>query len=146
MKLITLSQPEYTGHSQVSASNQCEVYNFESYQDSVHNPSDAGTKLGKLLDDWGQDLETRDAISEARKWVSSTYYEDQDSIRRLRLAKGLSQSDLAKLLGTSQPHIARIEKGTENIQLSTCRRLCSALDIDLNTLGAVIPQSSKAGG
>ena len=48
-------------------------------------------------------------------------------------AQGLVAAE-AKALGTSQSHVARIERGTENLAIETCRRLCGVLGIDMNTL------------
>lgn len=47
------------------------------------------------------------------------------SIRRLR---GLTQAELADLVGTKQPAIARIESARANVGLDTVRELCIALD------------------
>jgi transcriptional regulator with XRE-family HTH domain len=52
----------------------------------------------------------------------------------LRLRKGWSRTRLAEALRTSQSHVARIERGTENLTIETCRKLAKALDIDLNAL------------
>lgn len=57
-----------------------------------------------------------------------------ETVKTFRLKKGWSQTQLADAIGTSQPHIARIERGTENVTIDTCRRLAKALDLDLNTL------------
>lgn len=77
----------------------------------------------------------RAALKEGRQWVAETFYgEDGDTVRTLRLKKGMSQVALAESLGTSQSHVARIERGTENPLLGTCRRWCIALEIDMNTL------------
>jgi DNA-binding Xre family transcriptional regulator len=83
-----------------------------------------------------QDQEWKDALAEGRRWGADTFYGDEgDTLRVLRLRKGLSQASLAKAIGTSQSHIARIEHtGADRLYLQTCRRLCEALDIDLNTL------------
>jgi transcriptional regulator with XRE-family HTH domain len=61
----------------------------------------------------------------------------------LRLRKGWSQARLAAEIGTSQPHVARIERGTENLAIGTCRKLCAALDIDLNTLDRALRRQEK---
>jgi ribosome-binding protein aMBF1 (putative translation factor) len=50
---------------------------------------------------------------------------------RLRLAKGLTQEDLAKMLNTKQEGIARLENGGSLPSLSTMKRLAEALDADL---------------
>ena len=50
---------------------------------------------------------------------------------RLRLAKGLTQEDLAKLLNTKQESIARLESGSSLPSLSTVKKLAEALDAEL---------------
>lgn len=52
----------------------------------------------------------------------------EQAIIRLREERGLSQARLAKILGISQPAIARIESGKEpNLKLSTLAKLTAAL-------------------
>ncbi|MEI6387920.1 MAG: helix-turn-helix transcriptional regulator [Spirochaetota bacterium] len=47
----------------------------------------------------------------------------------LRLEKKLSQKELAELIGSSQPSIARLESGRySNVSLSFIRRVAKALD------------------
>jgi transcriptional regulator with XRE-family HTH domain len=50
---------------------------------------------------------------------------------RLRLAKGLTQAQLAALLNTKQESIARMESGSSLPSLSTVRRVADALDAEL---------------
>jgi transcriptional regulator with XRE-family HTH domain len=50
---------------------------------------------------------------------------------RLRLAKGLTQEQLAKLLNTKQESIARLESGGSLPSLSTVKRVADALDAEL---------------
>ena len=50
---------------------------------------------------------------------------------RLRLAKGLTQAQLASLLNTKQESIARLERGSSLPSLSTVRRVADALDAEL---------------
>ena len=50
---------------------------------------------------------------------------------RLRLAKGLTQAQLATLLNTKQESIARLESGNSLPSLSTVKRVADALDADL---------------
>jgi len=51
-------------------------------------------------------------------------------LRRSEL--NLSQVQLAKLVGTRQPAISRLERGDGNITISTLRRVADALDADLD--------------
>lgn len=50
---------------------------------------------------------------------------------QLRLAKGLTQAQLAELLNTKQESIARLESGSSLPSLSTVKRLADALDAEL---------------
>ena len=51
-----------------------------------------------------------------------------ESIIDRRLARGLTQADLAKRLGTKQSAIARLESGTYNPSFSFLKRVAKALD------------------
>ena len=48
-------------------------------------------------------------------------------IRNIRRKQGLLQKELAKKLGVSQQFISRIEKGKENISLSTLNNISHTL-------------------
>ena len=48
-------------------------------------------------------------------------------VARLRLLRGLTQKQLARLVGTRQPSIARLESGREQPRLSFLRRVVKAL-------------------
>ncbi len=82
--------------------------------------------------------------SELREWIDQQYAEDpglkarvdklltemelEQDLVALREARGLSQATTAKLLGISQPAVAKIEKGTmRNAKLSTLVRYAAAL-------------------
>lgn len=55
---------------------------------------------------------------------------EQDLIA-LREARGLSQAQLARLLGVTQPAVAKIESGSENLTLRTLTRVVTALGGEL---------------
>jgi DNA-binding XRE family transcriptional regulator len=91
------------------------------------------------VEEFVQNFESRPAdaagLIAGRHWVASTFYDaDGETVRALRLKKGWSQNQLADALQTSQSHVARIERGTENVQISTARKLSAALEIDMNSL------------
>ncbi|MBT6253765.1 UDP-N-acetylglucosamine 1-carboxyvinyltransferase [Candidatus Uhrbacteria bacterium] len=48
-------------------------------------------------------------------------------IAELRKKRGMTQSDLAKVLKTSQPAVARIERGEQNMSLVTLKKISTAL-------------------
>lgn len=58
-------------------------------------------------------------------------YELMASIIEKRLAKGLTQSDLAEKVGTKQSAIARLESGRYNPSLAFLRKVAQALDAQL---------------
>ncbi len=56
-------------------------------------------------------------------------------IQDTRQAKGMTQAQLAELLGTSQSAINRIEKGGQNISLEMVARISDVLSTNILTLG-----------
>ena len=91
------------------------------------------------------EAEDPEGMADARRWVAEKVYADEDlTVRALRLRLGLSQTALAERVETSQPHIARIERGTEDIQLSTFRRLAEALGVDCNQLSDALANQEAA--
>lgn len=63
---------------------------------------------------------------------------------RLRLAKGLTQEQLAKLLNTKQESIARLESGGSLPSLSTVKKVADALDAELEINLRPKPQTGEA--
>jgi DNA-binding XRE family transcriptional regulator len=54
-----------------------------------------------------------------------------EEVMKLRLSKNMTQQELAKKAGTSQPAIARIESGRyKNISLSFLRKIGAALNAE----------------
>lgn len=49
-------------------------------------------------------------------------------IARLRIQRGLSQAQLAELVGTQQPSIARVENGSSLPSLSFLQKIAAALN------------------
>ena len=58
-------------------------------------------------------------------------YKFAANLIRLRLARGFTQEDLARLLNTKQESIARLEGGGSLPSLSTMKKLANALGADL---------------
>ncbi|HEY5659619.1 MAG TPA: helix-turn-helix transcriptional regulator [Gaiellaceae bacterium] len=54
-----------------------------------------------------------------------------DKVASRRQAKGLSQRELAELVGTTQSAIARLERGGRPPRIDTLLRIADALDCDL---------------
>lgn len=109
----------------------------------VHAPVPEGAvELDTLVDRWEQDPRKREALARARQALGEVAYAKKPhSLAGIRMSKGLSQSQLAKLVGTTQPHLSRIEHGGEKIYLDTAKRLAVALGISLDELAAAIDVS-----
>ena len=54
-----------------------------------------------------------------------------DKVAERRQEKGLSQRELAELVGTTQSAIARLERGGRPPRIDTLLRIADALDCDL---------------
>jgi DNA-binding XRE family transcriptional regulator len=102
--------------------------------------------IDQLVAEFERDPEAKAELRRGRQWVAETVLGGQPtSLRVLRLRKGMSQAQLAEAIGTQQPHIARIERGHADLRLDTCRRIASALGIDLNTLDQALLNAADAG-
>ena len=55
-----------------------------------------------------------------------------DQVANRRRERGLSQAELAKLVGTTQSAIARLESGGRPPRIDTLLRIANALDSDLH--------------
>ncbi|MEN8167238.1 MAG: helix-turn-helix transcriptional regulator [Pseudomonadota bacterium] len=128
-----VSQPGTT--TETTSYTRCQVFAFDHYSALQPKAPAKHTAIGDLVGQWDKDDMRREAMEEARRWAADTLHgDDGDSVRNMRLRKGWSQTRLAEELSTSQSHVARIERGTENLAIETCRKLCRALDIDMNAL------------
>lgn len=56
------------------------------------------------------------------------------NLRKIRLAKGLSQEYLAELAGLHRTYIGSVERGERNISIDNMERVASALGRDLRDL------------
>lgn len=55
-------------------------------------------------------------------------------IRELRTKAGLKQETLALMVGTTQPHFAKIEQGEGNVGSDMLQRIADALELDISQL------------
>ncbi|TQM57789.1 helix-turn-helix domain-containing protein [Humibacillus xanthopallidus] len=67
-------------------------------------------------------------------------------IRDARRHKGMTQSELAELLGTSQGAVTRIEQGKQNLSLDMLAKIGDALDSEFVSLGHSGPQHLRIVG
>ncbi len=66
------------------------------------------------------------------------------AVRSLRLARGLSQEELADLVGIHRTYIGDVERGERNIGLLNVGRIAVALQIPLSALMAEVERKSHA--
>lgn len=92
-----------------------------------------------------QQASRREALERARRSIGDKFYADKpETIAALRLSRGWSQKQLGDLMGTSQPHIARIESGREDVRLSTIRKIASVFEVpDTQILEALDSQQRQ---
>src|SRR3954465_5930905 len=67
-------------------------------------------------------------------------------LRGARRHRGLTQHQLAELLGTSQSAVARIEQGGQNLTLDLLGRLSAARDSALSRVGSAGPTHLRVEG
>ena len=75
------------------------------------------------FEDWEAE-KTRDAAFAAAAESLEPGYQ----VARLRMQRGLTQAQLAELVGTRQPSIARLENGTSTPSLSFLNKIAAALE------------------
>ena len=63
-------------------------------------------------------------------------------LRKLRARKGVTQAQLAKLLGSSQPRVAMIERGHRSVSLDLICRALFLLGASRKDLGRVIARDA----
>jgi DNA-binding XRE family transcriptional regulator len=84
----------------------------------------------RQLTDLDSELRKSPAYESALEDVAP-YEEIARQLIALRIEHGLSQAELARRCGVSQPAIARLERGEHEPRLATLRRIAHALDADL---------------
>ena len=73
------------------------------------------------------------------------------NLRRLRVERGLSQERLALESGIDRAYVGRVERGTENLTISTLEAMAKALGVAVAALliepeaGAARPAPLKSG-
>jgi transcriptional regulator with XRE-family HTH domain len=96
-----------------------------------------------LIEARARDPKQRVLLDAARRRLAEKLPQSDITLAKLRLRKGWSQKRLAEEIGTSQPHIARIENGRDNVLLSTANELARALDVTLSEVNAALGFSSE---
>src|ERR1700744_1708204 len=132
---------EYIGPSTTPAGaprtdRSAEIYRFSAPLKTEEIPTGL-RRVSERLPDLERNPRRAAFLAQARQDLAKELAESGETIRTLRLGRGFSQTKLAELIGTQQPHIARIESGQE-INISTARKLAAALGVDMNKLDAAL--------
>jgi transcriptional regulator with XRE-family HTH domain len=74
------------------------------------------------------------ADADLRDEIERTQFANDVAIKAIhyRVSRGLSQAELARMIGMRQPNIARLESGEHEPSLSTLARLSSVLGVDFS--------------
>lgn len=102
------------------------------------------TKRGRTVSamDW-LDGKLTDAQFAAEVDAELAALQVEDDLTRLREASGLSQRELARRLGVSQPFVAKLESGrVKNMELRTLVRTVAALGGELRVV--IAPRRRRA--
>jgi transcriptional regulator with XRE-family HTH domain len=91
---------------------------------------------GIRFEDW-----EKEKLQDAAFVAAARELEPGYQIARLRIARGLTQAQLAEMVGTRQPSIARLENGNSYPSLSFLQRIAAALDAKIEI--HLIPEESR---
>jgi ribosome-binding protein aMBF1 (putative translation factor) len=112
--------------------------------DHASSPPPNFRRIGDVVAAHSQIPERAAALAAARQRLAVTIESvEGETIRARRLSLGLSQAGLARMLGTSQPHVARIENGLADpnkLYFNTVRKLADALQVNLETVERMLYQ------
>ena len=113
---------------------------------SISELSQKHNKFKDLSNRINSNSNLQEKLKAASTWVSDNFYADApDSLKKRRIIAGLSQKQLAMILETSQPQIAKIEAGKTDMHYSTCKKLCEALKISPNELFSIVDSQKSSG-
>lgn len=127
-----------------SDAQSCVVLSIEAHPKLQPQVPAKHRRMADIAKGWEKDATRQAAMAEARQWVSTEFHgADGDTVRTLRLRKGWSQTQLAEAIGTSQSHVARIERGDQNLAIQTCRKLADVLAVDMNVLDRALRQQEE---
>lgn len=106
------------------------IYEFE-FSAPRPLPQPGSVNVDALVKEAEADTTKASYMQQARKRLAATLYADEpETLSALRLVAGYSQAQLADKASTSQPHIARIERGQTDPGTDMVARIAKALGVD----------------
>lgn len=111
-----------------AAAGECQIFRITpvAAPNVVEDKFDDFAELAREL---AADAAAAEAVAAGRQWVAEKF--GNGDLASLRLAAGLSQSQLAAACGIEQPHVSRYESGKTEPLMSICSRLASALGVSM---------------
>lgn len=108
------------------------------YQEPVAPIPDGFEDIDAIVEAREREEVGRAGLQRARVRLSQALRGRASPLAVLRLQRGWSQKQLAEAIGTSQPHIARIENGRDNVLLGTANQLALALGVSLEEINTAL--------
>jgi DNA-binding XRE family transcriptional regulator len=144
---MTGSASPPTGSSQATGplvtTRRADVVQWESCFRPQDIPVPEGfEEIDSLAQEYERDPVKAEALKAARQRLAKKLA-TATNLAKLRLSRGWSQKRLADEIGTSQPHIARIENGRDNVLLATANQLAKALGVSLEEINAALGYGEK---
>lgn len=108
----------------------------------------SGKAISALVAERSRDSRKAAAYARARQRLANRLSQSEEgrefvSLASLRLSKGMSQTQLAELMDTHQPAIARLERGESDVKLSTLRQLAKALQVPLDSVFSAVSAQTQ---
>lgn len=102
-----------------------------------------GVPIATLIAEREKDSRKAAAYARARQKLATRLADGEITLVQLRLAKGMSQTQLAEAMGKKQPYVARLENGSNDVQVSTIEALSKALGVAESEVFAAVMVSRK---
>ena len=131
------------GALQLAKTQRTDVVQWESRFRPQDIPIPEGfEEIDSVIEEYERDPAKAAALKAARQRLAKKLA-TATTLAKLRLSRGWSQKRLADAIGTSQPHIARIENGRDNVLLATANQLAKALRVSLEEINTALGYGEK---
>lgn len=141
LTISTLSGADFKGTLEAQSETPFFYHNPRPKQDKpVYTVS-----LDDVLKEYMQVEEFKQHFAEANQQIAEIYYKDEKSLRAMRLKKGLTQSQLAEAINTSQPQITKLENGDTDFRSATVIKLAGFFGVKASEMfGILIGEANEA--
>ena len=112
---------------EAASSGPCVIFHVTPVRQSSFK--DGYDDFERLASEVVSDGQVAEEVVRGREWVASKY--GNGDLASLRLAAGLSQSELARVCDIEQPHVSRYESGRHEPLVSTAGKMAKALGVSL---------------